>query len=232
MKKSFLIIAAIAALVFNSCACGGDKKDCNTTQEGDSIEAQAGDDAITDVTKLGEDLSAALESADAAGLQGKIDAAKEYAKKLLDEGKGEEAKGIIEKVQAFLSENAEKVTSVVGDNAYVQGALDWVKSVNAGELIDKAGELVGAETEAVKDAAADKVEDVKDAAAEKVEEVKDAAAEKVEAVKDAAKDAKDAAVEKGNEAIEAAKEKVKDAANKAVEDATNEAINKVGDLLK
>ena len=235
MKKNLMIIAAIAALVFNSCAGGDKKTEGEATEEGAEIEAMAEEGDVTDVAKLGEDLNAALESSDGTGLQGKIDAAKEYAQQLLAEGKGEQAKAVIEKVQEFLSTNAEKVTSVIGDNQYVQGALDWVKSVDAGELIDKAGDIVGAGSEeatetaaAVKEAAADKVEAVKEAAADKVEAVKEAAADKVEAVKEA----KDQAIEKGNEAIEAAKENVKEKVKEAANDAVEEGLNKVGNLLK
>ena len=173
MKKVFIMLAAVAAFTITSCKNESKKTDEAAEKAGESIEELAAQSDVSDPTQLGDDLSKALESNDGEGIKGKIDAAKEYAQNLLKEGKGEQAKGIIEKIQSFLSENAEKVTSVVGDNSFVQGALDWVKGVDAGDLINKAGEALGVENaagaaEAAKDAAADKaagaVEAVKGAA--------------------------------------------------------------------
>lgn len=241
MKKTFLMLVAVAGMVLTSCdGCKKDAKEATT--EGDQTieqKAEEGAEAI-DAATLGDELAKGLEAEDGEGLKGKIEQAKAFATNLLSEGKGEEAKGILEKIQSFLSENADKVKSVIGDNEYVQGALDWVKGIDAGELVDKAKDALGVEgaTEAA-DAAKDAVADKADAAAEAVEAVKDAPAKAAEAVEAA----KDAAVEKGNEAIESAKEATKEAVNEAVEkgkeavkdaakDAVNEGIEKVGGLLK
>lgn len=245
MKKVFIMLAAVAAFTITSCKNESKQTDAAAEKAGESIEELAAQSDVSDPTQLGDDLSKALESNDGEGIKGKIDAAKEYAQNLLKEGKGEQAKGIIEKIQSFLSENAEKVTSVVGDNSFVQGALDWVKGVDAGDLINKAGEALGVENaagaaEAAKDAAADKVagavEAVKGTAAEKAGAAVDAVKGAAEEMKDKATEMKDAAVEKGNEAIQNAKEAVKeqvvDKAKETVNDAVNKGVEAVGNLLK
>ena len=238
MKKVFIMLAAVAAFTITSCKNESKKTDAAAEKAGESIEELAAQGDVSDPTQLGDDLSKALESNDGEGIKGKIDAAKEYAQNLLKEGKGEQAKGIIEKIQSFLSENAEKVTSVVGDNSFVQG-------VDAGDLINKAGEALGVENaagaaEAAKDAAADKaagaVEAVKGAAAEKAGAAVDAVKGAAEGMKDKATEMKDAAVEKGNEAIQNAKDAVKeqvvDKAKESVNDAVNKGVEAVGNLLK
>ncbi len=235
MKKFLFIIAAVAAVTF--VACKDEKK--ADQENGEDIEALAEDSALTDANTLGEALSKALESEDGAGIQGKIEEAKAYAQQLLSEGKGEEAKGIIEKVQQFLSENADKVTSLVGNNDFVQGALDWVKGIDAAELVDKAKEAVGAAGADAAEAAAGAVTAGKDA----VEAAKDATVGKAAEAVAAGKEAVESAVEQGNAAIDAAKEAVKNApeaakeaaANKAKEaanDAVDKGVEAVGNLLK
>lgn len=245
MKKMFLMLAAVAGLALTSCK--DNKKPEEAVKEGaEKIEEIANEGAAeaVDAATLGDELAKGLEASDGEGLKGKIDQAKAYATQLLSEGKGEQAKGIIEKIQNFLSENADKVKGVIGDNEYVQGALDWVKGIDAGQLVDKAKDALGVEgageaVDAAKDAAVDKAaaaaEAVKDApakAAEAAEAVKDAAVEKgneaIESAKEAVKAAPEAAKEAAAEAVEKGKEAVKEAAK----DAVDKGIEKVGGLLK
>ena len=248
MKKMFLMLVAVAGMVLTSCdSCNKDaNKAKDAAQEGaEKIEEIANEGAeAVDAATLGDELAKGLEASDGEGLKGKIDQAKAYATQLLQDGKGEEAKGIIEKIQSFLSENADKVKSVIGDNEYVQGAIDWVKGVDAGALVDKAKDALGVESageavDAAKDAAADKAaaaaEAVKAApakAVEAAEAVKDAAVEKgneaIESAKEAVKEAPEAVKEAAKEAVEKGKEAVKDAAK----DAVDKGIEKVGGLLK
>ncbi len=226
MKKVFLMLAAVAAMTFTAC---GDKKkaDENNAAAADSIVAEAQEGDIQDPEQLGADLTKAMEANDGEGLKGKIDAAKEWAQNLLKEGKGEQAKGILEKIQSFLSENADKVTSVIGDNQYVQGALDWVKSVDAGDLINKAGEALGVEgaAEQAGAAAAAAGEQIKETANQAKEAIQNN--EAVQAAQEKVEEVKDDVVKKGNEAVEAAKEEV----GKAVDDAVNKGLEKVGNIL-
>ncbi len=225
MKKVFLMLAAVAAFTFVSCK--DSKKDAATEAEGEKIEEAVEGTEEQTPEQLGEDLAKALESNDGEGLKGKIDSAKEWAQSLLDDGKAEEAKGVLEKIQSFLSENAEKVTSVVGDNKYVQGALDWVKNVDAGDLINKAGEALGVEStsEKVSEKAGDAVEKAKEIG----NTIKENSAGAVEAAKEAGEAVKEKAaevVEKNADKIEA----VKEAGNEAIENAKQE-LNKAGEAL-
>ena len=228
MKKVFLMLAAVAAMTIVSC---GDKKgnDANNDAAADSLVAEAQEGDVQDPEQLGADLSKALEANDSEGLKGKIDAAKEWAKNLLAEGKGEKAKGILEKIQSFLSENTDKVTSVIGDNQYVQGALDFVKGLNADEAIQKLGGIVGVED--VANTAKDAANAVTEKAEEGVNKVKEAVAEPVEKAKEKADEVKQDLADKGNEAIEAAKNEVNKVADKA-NDAVNQGINNVRNLVK
>lgn len=228
MKKVLMALAVVAAMTIVSCT--DSKKDSKSAENaGENIEELAADTDLTDPTKLGEELAADLEANNGEGLKGKIEKAKEFAANLLKEGKGEQAKGIIEKIQGFLSENSDKVTSVIGDNEYVKGALDWVKNVNAGELLDKAGEALGV------DNASEAAGAVKDAVESKATDAAGAAKETVESGKEKVSEAKDAVVEAGNAAIESAKEAVNEKGNEVVEkgkDAVSKGIDKVGGLLK
>lgn len=252
MKKMFLMLVAVAGMVMTSC--DGCKKDAEKAAKdgAEKIEEIANEGAeAVDAATLDDELAKGLEANDGEGLKGKIDQAKAFASQLLSEGKGEEAKGIIEKIQNFLSENADKVKSVIGDNEYVQGALDWVKGVNAGELVDKAKDALGVDDaaaagEAAKEAVADKAA----ASADAVKAAPEAAKEAAQGAVEAGKEAVDAAAEKGNAAIESAKEAVKaapeaakeaaaeavekgkEAVKEAAKDAVDKGIEKVGGLLK
>ena len=129
------MLIAVAGMILTSCGGNKDEKKQEASDaQAPSIEEQAQQSSeVIDAATLSDDLQKGLEAEDSEGFKGKIESAKAYAQKLLSEGKGEEAKGILEKIQTFLSENADKVTSVVGDNKYVQSAIDWVKNVDAGE---------------------------------------------------------------------------------------------------
>ena len=105
------------------------------------------------------------------------------------------AKACVTKLQAFLKENAEKVKSVVGDNAAAQAAVDALISIDAedglagliGELENKAAEVKDSTAQAVQNAA----DAAQDAAKQKVEETKEAAKQKAgQAIDNAASDAK------------------------------------------
>ncbi|MBR5653514.1 MAG: hypothetical protein IKX22_05485 [Prevotella sp.] len=202
MKKLFFVAIAAVGLCFASC------KDKATNEPAaapaDSVEAVVEDPAA--------DLQKALEANDSSAFQKIITTVTEKfdALKNLDGDALNKAKEYIAKAQAFLKENAEKITAFVGGNSVISGLLDKVNAIPAEAI---------ALPEAATGAAADAVEGAKDAAEGAVEGAAAAAAEKVEGAVDAAKDAAGKAVDAAKEAGAKAAEKVGEAADKAVDGA-------------
>ena len=106
--------------------------------------------------------------------------------------------------RAFLKENADKIKSVIGDNAAVSSLVDGIAAIpsesvdaltGAGDALKALGidltEKAGDAVEGAKDAAADAVEGAKDKAEEISNEVKENVKEKVgDAIDKGAADAK------------------------------------------
>lgn len=178
MKKLVLVFALAGTLLVGSTAC---------SKKGDaSSEASALATKIENCTNTDS-------------LQLYVAQAKSYAEKLVREGKAEQAKEYLAKIEPVVKEKSPAAAQALSA---------------AGQIIDKAVESVkdGASTatDAVKDAAdatADKANEVKDAAADKANEVKDAATEKAAEVKDAAAD-------KANQAADAVKDKLNELKSK------------------
>lgn len=178
MKKLVLVFALAGALLAGSTAC---------SKKGDaSSEASALATKIENCTNTDS-------------LQLYVAQAKAYAEKLVREGKAEQAKEYLAKIEPVVKAKSPAAASALSA---------------AGQIIDKAVDAVkdGASTatDAVKDAAdatADKANEVKDAAADKANEVKDAATEKAAEVKDAAAD-------KANQAADAVKDKLNELKSK------------------
>ena len=116
-----------------------------------------------------------------------IEAAQAEIDKLQASGKLDQAKEALKSLQAWLTENAETVKSVVGDNAVVAGLLDKVSAINVDSIAVPAAVADAAETVEDVKAKAEEVQETVEDVKEAVEDVKAAA----EDVKEAAKDAKD-----------------------------------------
>jgi hypothetical protein len=184
---------AVAAIGFTSCG--------NKTQQAEA----AADSTAVEVTTVDEEADAAvamlksnLESADASKFQKALDEVKAKIADLV-KSNPEAAKQYVAKVQSFLKENADKIKSVVGDNAAVSAAVSAIADVEPEAVVSGLLEQVGAAATDAKDAAVD------------------AANAQVDA-------AKEAAEQKANEAKEAAKQK----ANEAIDNAANAAKKKLG----
>lgn len=133
------------------------------------------------------------------------DEAREYARKLVAEGKVEEAKKYLAEIEPVVKE---KVPALAGTFTTVNGLLDKVEDTAADKAAD-AKESASAAVDSAKSAAGSAV----DAAKEKAGEVGDAAAQKAsdlkQAVSDKASDVKDAA----SDAVQKGADKVKDLLN-------------------
>lgn len=192
MKKIIFAVMAFVAIGFMA-SCG------NKTQQGEAIDSVAlADSLATEAAQADIDaISGLLDSGDANKLGEALATVKEKIATLIKENP-EVAKEYVAKVQDFLKENADKVKSVVGDNAVVQAAVSAIteaepSSIVSGllEQVDNAKDAATGAAESVKDAAVDaaneKVEEAKAAVTDKANEAKETAQQKVEDTKAAAK---------------------------------------------
>ena len=190
MKKIIFAVMTVVAIGFTSC---GNKTQAQQEAPVDSVALvdSLADEAIQETISS---LKGNIETGDANKLQETLEAVKVQVVKLVKENP-EMAKACVTKLQAFLKENAEKVKSVVGDNAAAQAAVDALISIDAedglagliGELENKAAEVKDSTAQAVQNAA----DAAQDAAKQKVEETKEAAKQKAgQAIDNAASDAK------------------------------------------
>ena len=187
MKKILVCALAAVALTLTGCTgCGNETKPAPTDGT-EVVEAPDFTSALKD----------ALDKKDAASIQTAIEAAQAEIDKLQASGKLDQAKEALKSLQAWLTENAETVKSVVGDNAVVAGLLEKVSAINVDSLVVPA---------AVEDAAAT-VDEAK-AKAEEVKETVEEVKEAVEDVKEAAEDVKEAAKD-AKEKVDAAKDLLK-----------------------
>ena len=188
MKKIVLAVMAVAAIGFTSCG--------NKTQQAEAVDSVAIVDSLAQgaAQETIDALSADIEAGDASKLQATLETIKVKIAEII-KSNPEVAKEYVVKVQNFLKENADKVKSIVGDNAAVASALSAVTSIEpenvVSGLLDNIGEAATDAKDAAADAVNEKVDEAKQAAEDKANEVKEAAKAKAnEAVDNAAKDIK------------------------------------------
>ena len=188
MKKILFAVMAMVAIGFTSCG--------NKAQQGEAVDSTAA--AINTADEEADAaiamLSANLEANDASKFQQALDAVKEKIAEFIKTDP-EAAKQYVAKVQGFLKENADKIKSVVGENATVAAAVAAITEVEpdavVNGLLEKVGDAATGAKDAAVDAANEKIDEAKKAAEDKANEVKDAAKEKASgAIDDAANAAK------------------------------------------
>ena len=160
MKKIFFAIVTIAAITFSACngtAQGG--------SETDSISAEAVQ-ATEAATEAINELSTAIESASAEDTKTILTQAKEYITKLQQEGKIEEAKAYLVKVQQYIKDNEEKINEFAKDNEAVSSIVSAIKAIPADAL--NAADAIAEDAETA-------AEDLKEAGSEALEEAEEAA---------------------------------------------------------
>lgn len=180
MKKLVLIGTLAAVLAVGSMSCS--KKDS-------SAEASAMTTKIENCTNPDS-------------LQAYVAQAKAYAQKLVQEGKVDQAKEYLAKIEPVVKE---KAPALAGTLSTVETALDKVTDV-VGDKVDAAKDATSAAVDSIGSAASSAT----DAVSAKAEEVKDAAAAKTEEVKNAAADKVDKAKEATANAVQNGADKVKD----------------------
>lgn len=211
MKKMLFTVMAIAAIGLTSC---GNK----TQQKSEAVDSAAIVQAAADEAAEGivSELSANLEAGDANKLQQTLETVKEKVAELIKENP-EVAKEYVAKVQEYLKSNADKIKSVVGDNAAVAAAVSAITEAEPASIVSGLLDQVDGAKDAVTSAAGDAKDAAVDAVNQKVEEGKAAAADKANEVKEAAK-----------QKVEDAKEKAKEKAANAVDNAAAAAKSKLG----
>lgn len=185
MKKLFLSIAIVGAVMMSSC----------------SAEKKAED--------KGAELKAKIENCtDPDSLKIYVKEAKDYADQLIKDGKDQAATDFLDEVTpAVKAKDAAAAIGLTGLSleAQADSAMQAAKEA-AKNLADSTKAAVND----AKDAAAEKIQDAKDAAAEKVNAAKEAAANKAKEAKEATKNAVDAAKAKTAEAAQQGADKVKE----------------------
>lgn len=181
MKNLFLTAAALCVLLLSSCSKSAEKATEATNDFKSKIENCTNPDSIAKY----------------------VDQAKAYAQKLVDEGKIDQAKEVLEKLQPVVEE---KAPALAGTFSSVKGLLDKIPGAtesavdNAKESATALGDSVASDvkntTDAAKQSAADAIDNAKQAVSDKTNEVVDATKK---AVSDKASEATDAVKDKLND---------------------------------
>ena len=193
MKNFFIMAVAALTLTFTACTEGAKNEEANA---------------------LVENLQSQLEAGDASAVQATLAAAQEKIAELVAKDP-EAAKTYVTKVQEFVKENQEKITSLVGDNAVAQGLVTTLVNTPAETVINTltAGQGIIDNAQQQAEGLKDSIEGaVQGAIDEKVNEVQDAVQDKVNSTIDEAN-------QKANERINEAADKANEQINKAAEEA-------------
>ena len=167
MKKILFVVAA-AALTLASC---GNKANAPVEAAVDSTEIVA-EEANAAADEMVSNLTQVLDGKDVNALQAALEAAKAKVQELVAKNP-EIAKEYLTKIQNFLTENAEKVKNLVGDNAVVNTAVAALTATSADDIVNKfVSDAAGVATGAA-DAANKAVEDAKAATVDKANEAVD-----------------------------------------------------------
>lgn len=126
-----------------------------------------------------------------------VEQAKDYAKKLVDEGKIDEAQKYLDQIEPVVKE---KAPALSGTFDAVNTALGKVKDI-AGDKFDQAKEAASAATDSAGSAVSNAAQGVKEAAVDTYNKAKDATTDAVETAKDATSDAAQKSADKVKEIL-------------------------------
>ena len=195
MKKLFALAAVAAAMSLGACT-----NNAKTAEENLDFENATPETVVSTLVEK-------VQSGDATAVVEAVETIQAELKDALDSGDVEKATEYASKIQAFVTENAEKLKELNVNTVTLTDIINAVKNLptTAEGVAEDAAAAVEADAEAAKDAAVE-------AADAAVEEAKAKANEAVEAGK-----------AKANEAVQDAADK----ANKAASDAINDAASKL-----
>ena len=199
MKKLFAMAAVAAAMSLGACT-----NNAKTAEENLDFENATPETVVNTLVEK-------VQSGDATAVVEAVETIQAELKNALESGDVEKATEYASKIQAFVTENAEKLKELNVNTVTLNDIINAVKNLptTAEGVASDAAAAVEADAEAAKDAAVEAAKAQADAA---VEEAKAKANEAVEAGKTQV-----------NEAVQDAANK----ANKAASDAINDAASKL-----
>ncbi len=209
MKKIFFAALAVAALTVSSC---GNKTNANAEAVDTSAVIPYGE-GDSSLNALVDQLKRAIDSKDAGTLSAVLTNFQATYASLVKSGKLEEAKNYASQIKTLISENADAIKGVAGDNSTISSLVDGINS-----LPSSTSTTAEEAAAAAKAAPASVTNTVKDAAGTTKESVETKVKEKVENAKEKVESAKEKATEKVDEAVDDAKSKASKAASKAAKD--------------
>ena len=176
MKKLFISALAVGALCLSSCGNKTNKAE-NPTDSLTEVTLGEANDSVSELTSLTNKLQEQLKNKDLPGLQSTLSSLQDKYQELLKSGKVEEAKEYAKKVKEFVDANGDKIKESAKDNKTLSTLVDQVKGLSLGAESDvKAGaEEIQSNVKEDVDKAKDKASD----AAKKAEESVQNAAKKL-----------------------------------------------------
>lgn len=132
--------------------------------------------------------------------------AKQYAEQLVKDGKAQQAKDFLDRIEPVVKEKSPAMASTLtAASGIIDKAVDAVKkgTDTASDAVKDAAEATGDKATEIKDATVDKTKEIAGKTADKATEIKDATVDKTKEIAgktaDKAKEVKDAVVDKTKE---------------------------------
>ncbi len=180
MRKTLLAVMAVAAIGFTSC--NGSK-----TGQGPAIDSTSvietpdlTEQATIDADNMTKSLAEKIAANNPEEVKALIEQAKEKIAEFLAKGDAEAARIYQEKISTFLTENADKIKAVVGEeNEAVNTLINAITSApaSAAAALEGAAGAVDEAANAAKDEAQKKVDEAVDAQKKKAADAIDGAAD-------------------------------------------------------
>ena len=175
MKKLVFTVALTAVLALGNVSCSKGTDGCKATALKTKIENCSNPDSVKVY----------------------VEEAQAYAQKLAKEGKIDQAREYLSKIEPAVKAKAPALAATLTTASEALGKFSEQAKSKAGEAADS----VAAAATTAKEAVAQKAEDIKDATVQKTADVKDAAAQKVQEAKDATSDAAQTGADKVKELL-------------------------------
>jgi len=181
MKKLFISALAVGALCLSSCGNKTNKAE-NATDSLTEVTLGEANDSVSELSSLANTLQEQLKNKDIQGLQNTLSSLQDKYQELLKSGKVEEAKEYAKKVKEFVDANGDKIKEYTKDNKTVSTLVDQVKGLSLGAETD-----VKAGAEEIQSNVKEGVDNAKDKAEDAAKKAEDAAKKTEESVQNAAK---------------------------------------------
>ena len=181
MKKLFISALAVGALCLSSCGNKTNKAE-NATDSLTEVTLGEANDSVSELSSLANTLQEQLKNKDIQGLQNTLSYLQDKYQELLKSGKVEEAKEYAKKVKEFVDANGDKIKESAKDNETLSTLVDQVKGFSLGAESD-----VKAGAEEIQSNVKEGVDNAKDKAEDAAKKAEDAAKKTEESVQNAAK---------------------------------------------